>query len=163
MPRKKLIRCSDTSYYVTIKSSSSWFYQPLRRFWKIACESLTKAEEKYPVSIHAFVLMSNHYHLVLDTPDSNIDKFMYEFNKNFSLALRKYSKKGEATFKSRYRWCLVEKKYISLVLRYIAPTENYTYKLIARDCIKNEISPLSADERAVIENGLKKYILKIKT
>ena len=29
-----------------------------------------------PVKIEAFVLMSNHYHLLLYTPDANLDKFM---------------------------------------------------------------------------------------
>ena len=47
-------------------------------------------------------------------------------------------------------WCMVS-------------NNNGRIATILRDCIKNEISPLSADERAVIENGLKKYILKIKT
>ncbi|EQC43302.1 transposase [Bacteriovorax sp. Seq25_V] len=163
MPRKKLIRCSNTSYYVTIKSTTSWFYQPLRRVWKIACESLAKAEDKYPVNVHAFVLMSNHYHLVLDTPDSNLDKFMYEFNKNFSLALRQYSKNGESTFTSRYKWCLVDDDHIPIVLSYIYPPFEYQYQLNRNKAVRNEICLLADEMKIKVGISLRKHRFKLNT
>jgi putative transposase len=85
MPRKKTIKNNIYPYHITTRSNQSqWFNVPLERVWSLALESLSFADKKHTVEIHAFVFMSNHYHLVVLTPFSNIDLFMYEFNKNFS-------------------------------------------------------------------------------
>lgn len=121
MPRKKTIRTSDFPYHVVSRTNQrSWFKIPMKEVWKIAMTSLKIANEKHPVNIHAFVLMSNHYHLVIDTPDSNIDKFMYEFNKNFSLSLRVASGLQNKMFGGRYKWSLLTSRphYLN-VLKYV--------------------------------------------
>ena len=45
-----------------------------------------QANSRHPIQIAQFVLMQNHYHMLVRTPNGNLDKFMYEFGKNFSLA-----------------------------------------------------------------------------
>ncbi|GAB4014619.1 MAG: hypothetical protein Fur0010_12890 [Bdellovibrio sp.] len=88
--------------------------------WKIAANSMQVAHRKHPILLHAFVLMSNHYHLVLETPDSNIDLFMYEFNKNFSLEMRKATGKINRMFGGRYKWSLItEDRYYLNVMKYV--------------------------------------------
>jgi len=83
-------------------------------------ESLVIANQKAPIHLHAFVLMSNHYHLVIDTPDANVDKFMYEFNKNFSLRLRVASGMINRMLGGRYKWTLVkDKSYYYQILKYV--------------------------------------------
>ena len=56
------------------------------RVWDIAINSLP-ANSRHPIQIAQFVLMQNHYHMLVRTPNGNLDKFMYEFGKNFSLGL----------------------------------------------------------------------------
>lgn len=121
MPRKKTIRTNEFPYHIVSRSNQrSWFKIPMKEVWKIAITSLQIANEKHPVNIHAFVLMSNHYHLIVDTPESNIDKFMYEFNKNFSLTLRISSRLQNKMFGGRYKWSLLtSNSYYMNVLKYV--------------------------------------------
>jgi len=88
--------------------------------WKISVQSLSHANSCHPVNLHAFVLTQNHYHLLIDTPNEDIDLFMYEFNKKFSLLLRKKTQLINRMFGGRYKWSIVknEKSY-RYVLRYI--------------------------------------------
>ena len=121
MPRKTLIRTKLYPYHVVSRSNHKWWFScDLSEVWKISISSLAHAQSCYPVNLHAFVLMQNHYHLLLDTPNEDIDSFMYEFNKMFSLLLRKKTRLINRMFGGRYKWSLV-KDDISYwyVLRYI--------------------------------------------
>ena len=82
MPRKNLIRCNNLPYHVTSRANNKeWFALPMDQVWKICQDCLKAAFDLHKVEIIAFVLMNNHYHLILRTPDANLDQFMYEFNK----------------------------------------------------------------------------------
>jgi len=88
--------------------------------WNIARRSFSLAYEKHPIILHSFVLMENHYHLVLQTPDENIDRFMYEFNKNFSLELRQKTGLINRMFGGRYKWTLIkDKQHYFHVMKYV--------------------------------------------
>ena len=43
-------------------------------------EYLASATERYGARIHAYCLMSNHYHLLLETPDGNLSEIMRHIN-----------------------------------------------------------------------------------
>ncbi|WP_200886040.1 transposase [Aeromonas caviae] len=47
--------------------------------------------------IHAYCLMNNHYHLLLETPDANLSKGMRQLNGVFTQAMNKNTT-GSATF-----------------------------------------------------------------
>ena len=92
MGRLPLIRTSKFPYHVGSRSNHRiWFNIPLEEVWKIAMRSFAIAYQKHPITLHSFVLMSNHYHMLITTPNEDVDKFMYEYNKNFSLELRTQS------------------------------------------------------------------------
>ncbi len=111
MPRKKTILSDKFPYHVTTRSNhKSWFQISLVKVWEIALNALHFAHEKYPIRLHGFVLMNNHYHLVLDTPNSDINLFMYEFNKNFSLQLRIETQLINRMFGGRYKWSLIQNR-----------------------------------------------------
>ena len=120
MPRKRLIRTADYPYHVTIRSNNKeWFDLDMQLVWKICLNSLSVANSKYPASIHAFVLMNNHYHLMISTPQSNIDKFMFELNRNISWQMRAKSGRVNRIFGDRYKWSLVTSdRYLKNVVRY---------------------------------------------
>ena len=50
--------------------------QDKRRFLEILAATSTL----YAVVVHAYVLMDNHFHLVLMTPEANLSGFMQRFN-----------------------------------------------------------------------------------
>jgi len=90
------------------------------RVWQICINSLVLAQSKHPAIISQFVLMANHYHLLIKTPQSDIDKFMYIFNKEFSTQLRSQSMMTNRMFGSNYKWSLIQNQnYFNNVFRYI--------------------------------------------
>jgi len=121
MPRRRLIRLSDIPYHVTTRSNhKNWFQLPLEKTWMIFLKSMQESNDHTPVEFHAFVLLHNHYHLLLTTPDANIDEFMFKFNKTFSDKLRKKTGQINRMFGGRYKWSLVDSKsYLYNVHRYI--------------------------------------------
>jgi len=81
---------------------------------------MKEARDIHPVQIIAFVLMGNHYHLMIQTPQGNLDQFMYEFNKRLALKIKINSGQINRIFGGRYKWCLIEsQKYLMNCYKYI--------------------------------------------
>jgi len=121
MPRKNLIRSAEHYYHVTCRANNKeWFSLPLSKVWNFACESIFIAQKKHFVVISQFVLMNNHYHLLIKTPNQNLDHFMYEFNKNFSLKIRFATGRINRIFGGRYKWSIINNgNYLFTVYKYI--------------------------------------------
>jgi REP-associated tyrosine transposase len=81
---------------------------------------LIESQEIYQVILYAWVLMENHFHLLLETPLGNLDQFMRRFNITYtSYFNRKYQRVGHL-YQGRYKSILVEKEsYLSGLSRYI--------------------------------------------
>lgn len=121
MPRKKLIKTNLFYYHISTRSNhKEWFKLSLDQVWDISVLSFKKAQKNAPAIISQFVLMANHYHLLIKTPDCNIDVFMYWFNKTFSDELRKKSGTINRMFGGRYKWSLIKNEYYFFnVFKYI--------------------------------------------
>ena len=94
--------------------------------WHRFMTVLDTACNRYEVQIHAFVLMSNHYHMLLSTPLSNLDDFMRYFQTETS---RKISKKAERinhVFGTRYRPTLLKN----------ATAFSYAFKYVFRNPVR---------------------------
>jgi putative transposase len=123
MPRKPLIRNSIYPYHVTARSNNKeWFDLPMKQVWNICLNSIKHANSRHPVDVISFVLMSNHYHLLVKTPDENLDLFMYELNKMISLSMRVKTKRVNKIFGGRYKWCMIQSN------RYFANCYRYVYQ-----------------------------------
>ena len=135
MPRPNIIRTNNLPYHITSRSNNhDWFNLHMDDAWRIALHSLKYANKKFPVTIHAFVLMNNHYHLLLTTPDANIDSFMQAFNKKFSDGLKKETNYVNRMFGGPYKWSIIKDHlYLYNVYRYI-----YQNPVRARICLKCE-------------------------
>lgn len=121
MARKNLIRQSKFPYHITTRcNNKEWFRIPMEKVWKLFLESLYYARENRPVEVHAFVLMDNHYHLLVTTPESDIDKFMFFLNKRFSDLINRETGAINHKFSNRYHWSIVNsKRYLYTVTKYI--------------------------------------------
>ncbi|WP_220486021.1 transposase, partial [Psychromonas sp. SR45-3] len=75
---------------------------------------------RYNWVIHAYCLMDNHYHLLVETPDANLSKGMRQLNGVFTQSInRKYGRVGHL-FQGRYKAILVDKAaYLLELCRYI--------------------------------------------
>ena len=74
----------------------------------------------WKVSIHAYSLMDNHYHLLMETPLGNLSRAMKYIDGVYTQKInRKYERDG-AIFRGRYKSILVEKdNYALQLVRYI--------------------------------------------
>lgn len=121
MPRLQMIRTAEHPYHVTLRSNNrEWFDLPMPLIWAFCEQAAHEAHRIHPVSIEAFVLMSNHYHMLVWTPDCNLDQFMFEFNLRLSKFIRRETGRINRIFGGRYKWSLVtDQKYYQVVLSYI--------------------------------------------
>jgi len=69
---------------------------------------------------HAYCLMTNHYHLVIGTPDGNLSKGMWHLNGVYRIRFStRYGSVGHV-FQGRYRAILVQKEsHLLKVCRYV--------------------------------------------
>jgi putative transposase len=76
--------------------------------------------ERYNWTVHAYCLMTNHYHLLVETPDANLSKGMRQLNGVYTQRFnRTYDRVGHV-FQGRYQAVLVQKEtYLLEVARYI--------------------------------------------
>ncbi len=85
-------------------------------FLKVLCEVC----ERYNWVCHAYCLMSNHYHLLIETPDANLSKGMRQLNGVYTQAFNRANDRVGHVFQGRYKSILVEKQsYLLELSRYI--------------------------------------------
>ena len=81
-------------------------------FLKVLCEVC----ERYNWVCHAYCLMSNHYHLLIETPDANLSKGMRQLNGVYTQAFNRANDRVGHVFQGRYKGILVEKQSYLLEL-----------------------------------------------
>lgn len=74
----------------------------------------------YEVDVHSYCLMSNHYHLLIETHQENLSKFMRAINAQYAAYFnRKYKRVGhlwQGRFKS---WFVTDEAYLYTLIKYI--------------------------------------------
>lgn len=86
------------------------------RFYEI----LGNIEKRYGIIIYVFVLMSNHYHIMLETPFANLSRVIQRLNGDYALYFSRRHRRPGHVFQGRYRAMLVEKDaYLLELSRYI--------------------------------------------
>ena len=147
MPRKNLIRSNQLPYHVTARSHNKvQFELPTHEMWEVVKESFKEAYFIHPVELISFVLMSNHYHMILITPEANIDLFLYEFNKRIALKIQRRTGSINQIFGGRYKWCLIEtQNYFMNCYRYVY--QNPVRAGLSKRCESYPYSTLSLASR----------------
>jgi len=87
---------------------------------KIFLDILDKVNDKYNFLCHAYCLMDNHYHLLVETPDGNLSNGMRQLNGVYIQRYNRRNKKDGHVFQGRYKAILIQKETHFLeVCRYI--------------------------------------------
>ncbi|MHB8167389.1 MAG: REP-associated tyrosine transposase [Sulfuricella sp.] len=70
--------------------------------------------------IHAYCLMDNHYHLIIETPDGNLSKGMRQLNGVYTQRFNRRHGRVGHVFQGRYKAIFVEKdSYLMELARYV--------------------------------------------
>jgi len=81
---------------------------------------LQEYHDRYGILIHCYVLMGNHYHLVVETPGGNLVTVMHGINSNYTGYFNRRHNRAGHLFQGRYGAILVDKDaYLLQVSRYV--------------------------------------------
>ena len=79
-------------------------------------EKLGETAQKFNLKIHGYVLMDNHFHLLMETPDANLSTAMHHINTSYSNWFKSKHQIIGSVFQGRYKSILVEKDLYLLIL-----------------------------------------------
>lgn len=122
MPRKKLIYTSEFPYHIVARSNNrEWFKGQLREVWEIFKDELLQLNQAYSFNVHAFVLMSNHYHLVAScSPDFDLGYIMRVLQTRTSNRINGLSGRINHVYGGRYKGSLISDEfYYANVIKYV--------------------------------------------
>jgi len=120
MARQLRIEFENAFYHITSRGNlrDKIFYDAADRekFLKI----LGRAKERYGYLLHAYTLMDNHYHLLMETPKANLSQIMQNINTSYTVYVnRKYQRSGHL-LQGRFKGIIVDKdRYLVELSRYI--------------------------------------------
>ncbi len=81
---------------------------------------MSKAVQDCHWAIHAYCLMDNHYHLVVETPDGNLSKGMRQLNGVYTQRFNRQHQRVGHVFQGRYKAIIVQKEaYLLELARYV--------------------------------------------
>jgi REP element-mobilizing transposase RayT len=76
--------------------------------------------KRFNWAVHAYCLMDNHYHLLIETPDANLSKGMRHLNGVYTQKFNRYHNRVGHVFQGRYKAILIQKEsYLLELARYI--------------------------------------------
>src|SRR5215471_4310222 len=61
-------------------------------------EVLAETVERFGIRIHAYVLMDNHYHLLVETPEANLSRAMQWLNVSYSMWFKRRHRRAGHLF-----------------------------------------------------------------
>ena len=88
--------------------------------YKTFLKVLDQTSQLFSFEIHAYVLIPNHYHLLIRTPKGNLSRGMRHINGVYAQKFNKCHKADGSLFRGRYKSILVEEdSYLLELIRYI--------------------------------------------
>jgi putative transposase len=71
-------------------------------------ELLAEATERFGIRVHAYVLMDNHYHLLVETPEANLSRAMQWLNVSYSVWFNRRHDRVGHLLRGRFSAVIVE-------------------------------------------------------
>jgi putative transposase len=142
MPRKPIVKQNEFPYHVYNRSIDRQFFNvPKEWLWRTFCHEAYAASTLWNGKIHAAILMGNHFHILISTPDSNLGDWVKDFQSEFARKISLLLGSDGYRFGTRYRSSIVSsEKYFLNVFKYIyqnplragivSKVENYPYSTL---------------------------------
>lgn len=120
MARPPRVQYEDAFYHITARGNARQkiYLDDFDR--EMFLDIIGKAFARFGFIIHAFVLMDNHYHLLIQTPNANLSHIMRHINGLYTQAFNRRHKRVGHVFQGRYKSIIVDRDahYLELI-RYI--------------------------------------------
>ena len=120
MARPLRIQYPGAVYHVTSRGNERREIFKADKDRKTFLEILGQSLKIYNVRLYSYVLMNNHFHLLIETPLGNLGEFMKQFNITYTSYFNRRHKRVGHLYQGRYKSILVDKEeYLSVLSRYI--------------------------------------------
>ena len=120
MARPLRIEFDGALYHVTSRGNErkAIFKDDVDR--RLFLDTLARVNDRFHWLCHAYCLMNNHYHLLIETPDGNLSKGMRQLNGVYTQAFNRRHQRPGHVFQGRFKAILVQKETHFLeVCRYV--------------------------------------------
>lgn len=120
MARPLRIEYENAVYHVTARGNDRKRVYFCEADYRKFLQCISEAKKKYAILLHCYVLMSNHYHLIIETPEANLSRTMHHINSAYTSHINRKRKRSGHLFQGRYKAIVVSKdSYLSELSRYI--------------------------------------------
>lgn len=120
MARPLRIVYEGAFYHITARGNERKKIFLTRKDYEKFLSYLTDALHKFGMVLHPFVLMANHYHLVVESPKANLSSFMHTLNSAYTTYFNIKRGRSGHLFQGRYKAFVIDKDHYLLELsRYI--------------------------------------------
>lgn len=120
MARPLRIEFRGALYHITSRGDrrEAIYEDDIDRRWYL--NILAEVVERFNWVCHAYCLMSNHYHLVIQTPDANLSKGMRHLNGVYTQASNRRHGRTGHLFQGRFKGIIVDRdNYLLELTRYV--------------------------------------------
>lgn len=120
MARPYRLQSEDCFYHITSRGDDrKKIFLSEGDYQKFLCY-ISSAKAKYKFHVYAYCLMTNHYHLLLETTQANISKIMHYLNGSYTTYYNIKRKRSGHVFQGRFKSIVVDKdSYFQELSRYI--------------------------------------------
>jgi putative transposase len=120
MSRPYRLQSENCFYHITSRGDDRKKIFVNERDHEKFLEYILLAKAKYKFRVYAYCLMSNHYHLLLETPHPNISKIMHYINGSYTTYYNIKRGRSGHVFQGRFKSLVVDKdSYFLELSRYI--------------------------------------------
>ena len=120
MARPLRIEYPDALYHVTSRGNRQEDIYLDDQDRNAFLKTLSRVCDRFNWVCHSYCLMSNHYHLMIETPEANLSEGMRQLNGVYTQTLNRNHSRVGHVFQGRYKAILVQKdSYLLELSRYI--------------------------------------------
>lgn len=120
MPRPQRIEYEGAFHHVMNRGRGRKTIFHDEAYFNVFLETLQEASKRFDAVVHAYCLMNNHYHLLVETPRANLSRIMRHVNGVYTQRYNRMRGTDGPLFRGRYKSILVdEDAYLLRLSRYI--------------------------------------------
>lgn len=120
MPRPLRLEYEGAYYHVMNRGRQRQTIFHDACYFQAFLDTLSETHQRFNAVFHAYCLMGNHYHLLIETPEANLGRIMRHINGVYTQRYNRLKNTDGPLFRGRYKAILVDSdNYLLPLSRYI--------------------------------------------